>query len=182
VTLTVRHVERQRANWRTVENRLAQSPQSGSSPEFNPGGSSELDSAGRPEAKAPDGPEANPPGSSEILPGRGGTAAISIERTCQTIEDAARANELPVEFLTHLIWQESRFNPQAVSHAGAQGVAQFMPKTAVWRGLQNPFEPVAAIFKSAELLRDLMKQFGNLGLAAAAYNAGEDESTRRVVD
>jgi hypothetical protein len=47
-----------------------------------------------------------------------------------------------------------------------------MPKTAVWRGLQNPFEPVAAIFKSAELLRDLMKQFGNLGLAAAAYNAG----------
>jgi len=58
VTLTVRHVERQRANWRTVENRLAQSPQSGSSPEFN---SAELDSAGRPEAKAPDGPEANPP-------------------------------------------------------------------------------------------------------------------------
>jgi hypothetical protein len=75
-------------------------------------------------------------------------------------------------FLTHLIWQESRFNPQAVSHAGVQGVAQFMPKTAVWRGLQNPYEPVAAIFKSAELLRDLMKQFGNLGLAAAAYNAG----------
>jgi hypothetical protein len=62
--------------------------------------------AGR-KPKPPDGPEANPPGSSEILPGRGGTAAISIERTCQTIEDAARANELPVEFLTHLIWQES---------------------------------------------------------------------------
>ena len=133
VTLTVRHVERQHANWRTVENRLAQSPQSGSSPEFNPGGSSELDSAGSPEAKAPDGPEANPPGSSEILPGRGGTAAISIERTCQTIEDAARANELPVEFLTHLIWQESRFNPQAVTrgcpgrrtvHAKDRGVAR----------------------------------------------------------
>ena len=114
----------------------------------------------------------NPPGPSELLPGRGRTAAISIERMCQTIEDAARANELPVEFLTHLIWQESRFNPQAVSHAGAQGIAQFMPKTAVWRGLQNPFEPVAAILKSAELLRDMMKQFGNLGLAAAAYNAG----------
>jgi hypothetical protein len=124
-----------------------------------------------PAARKPKPPTALKP-ISEILPGRGGTAAISIERTCQTIEDAARANELPVQFLTHLIWQESRFNPQAVSHAGAQGVAQFMPKTAVWRGLQNPFEPVAAIFKSAELLRDLMKQFGNLGLAAAAYNAG----------
>lgn len=91
---------------------------------------------------------------------------------CQTIEDAARTNELPVQFLTHLIWQESRFNPEAVSHSGAQGIAQFMPKTAAGRGLQNPFEPVAAILKSAELLRDLMKQFGNLGLAAAAYKCG----------
>ena len=68
---------------------------------------------------------------------------------CQTIEDEARANELPVQFLTYLIWQESRFNPRAVSHAGAQGIARFMPKTAVGRGLQNPFEPVTAILKSA---------------------------------
>ena len=112
------------------------------------------------------------PSLSDLLPGPSRPTAISIERMCQTIEDAARTNELPVQFLTHLIWQESRFNPEAVSHSGAQGIAQFMPKTAAGRGLQNPFEPVAAILKSAELLRDLMKQFGNLGLAAAAYNAG----------
>jgi Transglycosylase SLT domain/SPOR domain len=167
-TSTPRPTEQERASWGTVESKDSQSAQLGSSPEFDSRGSSEADS----EANPPGSSEANSPESSELLPGRGRTAAISIDRMCQTIEDAARANELPVQFLTHLIWQESRFNPQAVSHAGAQGIAQFMPKTAVGRGLQNPFEPVAAILKSAELLRDLMKQFGNLGLAAAAYNAG----------
>jgi hypothetical protein len=90
---------------------------------------------------------------------------------------------LPLEFLTRLIWQESRFDPRAVSPAGAQGVAQFMPKTAVWRGLADPFDPIEAITKSAELLRDLRTEFGNLGLAAAAYNAGpkrvQDWLTRR---
>jgi hypothetical protein len=65
-----------------------------------------------------------------------------------------------------------------VSPAGAQGVAQFMPKTATGRGLENPFDPIEAITKSAELLRDLRQQFGNLGLAAAAYNAG----AKRVQD
>jgi len=60
----------------------------------------------------------------------------------------------------------------AVSRAGAQGVAQFMPATANWRGLSNPFDPLEAIAQSAKLLRDLRREFGNLGLAAAAYNAG----------
>ena len=96
----------------------------------------------------------------------------SSDPTCHTLATAADANNLPLEFLTRLIWQESRFDPQAVSPAGAQGVAQFMPKTAAWQGLADPFDPVQAITKSAELLRDLRTQFGNLGLAAAAYNAG----------
>jgi len=60
----------------------------------------------------------------------------------------------------------------AVSRAGAQGVAQFMPATASRRGLSNPFDPLEAIAESARLLRDLRREFGNLGLAAAAYNAG----------
>src|SRR5262249_27603883 len=71
-----------------------------------------------------------------------------------------------------LIWQGGRFDPAAVSRAGAQGVAQFMPGTAIWRGLSNPFDPLEAIAESAKLLRDLRRDFGNLGLAAAAYNAG----------
>jgi hypothetical protein len=54
----------------------------------------------------------------------------------------------------------------------AQGIAQFMPYTAEERGLLDPFDPVAALPKSAEFLRELRDTFGNLGLAAAAYNAG----------
>jgi hypothetical protein len=91
---------------------------------------------------------------------------------CRSIESAASAYDQPIVFLTRLIWQESRFDVGAVSPVGAQGVAQFMPGTAIQTGLANPFDAIEAIPKSAELLRNLKNQFGNLGLAAAAYNAG----------
>jgi len=97
----------------------------------------------------------------------------SIETSvCRLIESSARTQSLPVAFLTRLIWQESSFRPNAISPAGAQGIAQFMAKTADERGLANPFDPEEAIPKSAGLLADLKQRFGNLGLAAAAYNAG----------
>lgn len=97
----------------------------------------------------------------------------SVETSvCRLIETSARAQSLPVAFLTRLIWQESSFRPNAISPAGAQGIAQFMPKTAGERGLANPFDPEEAIPKSAELLAGLKQRFGNFGLAAAAYNAG----------
>jgi membrane-bound lytic murein transglycosylase MltF len=93
------------------------------------------------------------------------------------IESAARAHNLPLEFFARVIWQESRFQPNVVgprtrSGDRAQGIAQFMPRTAAERGLLDPFDPVQALPKSAEFLRELADQFGNLGLAAAAYNAG----------
>jgi Transglycosylase SLT domain len=91
---------------------------------------------------------------------------------CRLIESSARANHLPVAFLTRTIWRESSFRAGAVSPAGAQGIAQFMPGTAQKRGLANPFDPEQAIPKAAALLADLRRQFGNLGIAAAAYNAG----------
>ena len=84
----------------------------------------------------------------------------------------AKAEGLPVNFFTRLIWRESAFRPGAVSPAGARGVAQFMPGTASERGLADPFDPAAAIPASAKLIADLAERFGNLGLAAAAYNAG----------
>jgi len=101
---------------------------------------------------------------------------VSTESICSALAAAAAQNDLPTDFFARLIWQESRFDPAAVSRAGAQGVAQFMPGTANWRGLSNPFDPLEAIAQSAKLLRDLRREFGNLGLAAAAYNAG----SRRV--
>jgi len=102
---------------------------------------------------------------------------------CLMIESAAAANGLPLEFFARLIWQESSFRPGAVgpmtrSGERAQGIAQFMPRTAAERGLLDPFDPVQALPKSAEFLRELVAEFGNLGLAAAAYNAGP----RRVRD
>ena len=106
------------------------------------------------------------------------SASPAPDSICQALATAAAANDLPVAFLTRLIWQESRFKPDAVSRAGAQGVAQFMPATARMRGLEDPFDALQAIPKSAQLLRDLYREFGNLGLAAAAYNAGP----RRVRD
>ena len=96
----------------------------------------------------------------------------SPEEVCDTIAKSAHSNELPVAFFIRLLFQESRFDPATVSTAGAQGIAQFMPETAADEGLANPFDPVQAIPASARLLRKLIAQFGNLGLAAAAYNAG----------
>jgi len=91
---------------------------------------------------------------------------------CAIIEPAAKSHGVPVGFLTRLIWQESNFQVHAVSPAGAQGIAQFMPGTATARGLADPFDPEQAIPHSASLLADLKAQFGNWGMAAAAYNAG----------
>jgi len=98
--------------------------------------------------------------------------AALLQTTCAEIAGAARAFGLPEHFLIRLIWRESRFNPQAVSSAGAQGIAQFMPGTAQWRGLDDPFDGALAIRHSGRWLGELRRQFGNLGLAAAAYNAG----------
>src|SRR6266478_6362919 len=99
------------------------------------------------------------------------------EAICLMIESAARANDLPLEFFARVIWQESRFQSDAVgpvtrSGRRALGIAQFMPGTASERRLLDPFDPVQALPTSAEFLNELRNQFGNLGLAAAAYNAG----------
>lgn len=96
----------------------------------------------------------------------------SKEEVCDTLTKAAHNNGLPVPFFIHLLFQESRFSPGVVSNAGAQGIAQFMPGTASEWGVDNPFDPLQAIPASARLLRNLFERFGNLGLAAAAYNAG----------
>jgi hypothetical protein len=100
------------------------------------------------------------------------------EAMCLMIESAAKAQDLPLEFFARVIWQESRFQSDAVGPVTrngqrAQGIAQFMPGTASERRLLDPFDPVQALPKSAEFLAELRGQFGNLGLAAAAYNAGQ---------
>ena len=98
--------------------------------------------------------------------------ASPTEKFCHALREAAEASGIPVPFFARLIWQESRFKSNEVSQVGAQGVAQFMPETAAEVGLDDPFDPMKALPASAKFLRKLRDDFGNLGLAAAAYNAG----------
>ena len=91
---------------------------------------------------------------------------------CDALIEAAESSDIPVAFFARLLWQESRFQAFEVSRVGAQGVAQFMPATAAEVGLDDPFDPFKAMPASARFLRKLHDEFGNLGLAAAAYNAG----------
>jgi Transglycosylase SLT domain len=125
-------------------------------------GAARSDPETRPESDSPSLPDAEQP------PAR----KLSRSEICEMIESAASKEALPLPFFAKLIWRESRFNPKAVSPAGALGIAQFMPRTANGRGLADPFDPLPALLESAEMLRELIRQFGNLGLAAAAYNAG----------
>lgn len=92
---------------------------------------------------------------------------------CTAMEGYARLNALPPDYFARLIWRESLFRPDAVSPKGAQGIAQFMPGTARLRGLRDSFHVLEALGTSAAYLADLRDRYGNLGLAAAAYNAGE---------
>jgi soluble lytic murein transglycosylase-like protein len=92
---------------------------------------------------------------------------------CEIIDHFALVHQLPADFFARLIWRESLFRADAVSPKGAEGIAQFMPGTARLRGLENSFDVIAALSASSLYLSDLRHRFGNFGLAAAAYNAGE---------
>ena len=103
-------------------------------------------------------------------------------KLCKLIEAAATTHGIPSDFFTRLLWKESRFQSDALSPKGAQGIAQFMPDTAAERGLLDPFDIATAIPASAGYLADLKAQFGNLGLAAAAYNAGPQRVSDWLAD
>jgi hypothetical protein len=96
----------------------------------------------------------------------------SVDDLCGAVFTSARDNDLPIPFFANLLWQESGLRNDIVSKKGALGIAQFMPQTAVEKGLDDPFDPLQAIPASARFLRELWMQFGNLGFVAAAYNAG----------
>ena len=79
---------------------------------------------------------------------------------------------LPTGLLDALIWTESRYNPFAVSRAGATGLGQLMPSTARDLGVLNRFDARANLWAAARYLRQLLDKFGMVHLAVAAYNAG----------
>jgi soluble lytic murein transglycosylase-like protein len=85
---------------------------------------------------------------------------------------AAQRWNVSAALLGAQLYAESNFNPFAVSSAGAVGIAQFMAPTARSLGLADRTDPVASIDAQAHLMRDLLRRFGSVPLALAAYNAG----------
>jgi hypothetical protein len=126
--------------------------------------------------------EIGPPAPAEASSSPASSKEDPVDKICSTIEKEAANNELPADFLKRVIWQESKFDPNAISRAGAQGIAQFMPNTAAGRGLIDPFDVPSALRESASYLKELLKTFGNLGLAAAAYNAGPSRLSRWIAN
>jgi Transglycosylase SLT domain/D-alanyl-D-alanine carboxypeptidase/Putative Flp pilus-assembly TadE/G-like len=104
--------------------------------------------------------------------GRGAVPSFVPERFHDAIVRAAMRWNVGAALLSAQIYAESNFNPFAQSPAGAQGIAQFMPGTAQALGLEDPFDPERAIDAQAHLMRDLLRRFGSVPLALAAYNAG----------
>ncbi len=104
--------------------------------------------------------------------GSSGVPSFVPERfRAMVLRSASRWN-VSAALISAQIMAESGFNPNAVSPAGAQGIAQFMPATAASYGLDDPFDPAAAIDAQAHMMSDLLRQFGSIPLALAAYNAG----------
>jgi hypothetical protein len=127
--------------------------------------------------------DAGPPPCSDagsaLSEGGGGAASVNVTlpsfvpgRFRDPLIAAASRWGVSAVLLAAQLMAESNFNPFAVSSAGAQGIAQFMPGTAASYGLDDPFDPVAAIDAQAHLMSDLIRQLGSPELALAGYNAG----------
>ncbi len=104
--------------------------------------------------------------------GRGALPSFVPAGFAAPIAKAAQRWNVSAALLAAQLYAESGFNPYAVSPAGAQGIAQFMPGTARSLGLDDPFDAASAIDAQGHLMRDLLRQLGSVPLALAAYNAG----------
>jgi soluble lytic murein transglycosylase-like protein len=95
------------------------------------------------------------------------------EQYADSISKAATTYNVPEKLLASIIKQESNFNSNAVSSAGATGLMQLMPSTAKYLGVKDATDPDQNIMGGAKYLRKMLDQFdNNLSLALAAYNAG----------
>ena len=122
---------------------------------------------------------------SSPVPGSGNAARAympseaDIRRYAGIIATAARTYGVDKALVHAVISAESGYNPQAVSRTGARGLMQLMPETARRYGVRNSMDPVDNIYGGVKYLRDLLTMFqGNLELAVAAYNAGENAVIR----
>ena len=96
------------------------------------------------------------------------------EEIDRIIFEAGENQGVDPRFIHAVIWQESKYDIDARSHAGAQGLMQLMPATAKRFGCEHPDDPQENITAGTKYLSWLLKRFsGNVELALAGYNAGE---------
>lgn len=107
-----------------------------------------------------------------FAPAGGGLPGFVPARYAPAIRRAAIRWSVGAAILAAQLKAESDFNPAERSPAGALGIAQFMPGTARTYGLRDPFDPEASIDAQAHFMHDLLRRFGSVPLALAAYNAG----------
>jgi soluble lytic murein transglycosylase-like protein len=108
-----------------------------------------------------------------------GTGVIDMSRFGDIISEAGRKWNVQPELLQAIIAVESGFNPRAVSRKGARGLMQLMPETARRFATGDLFDPRTNVHAGAQYLRLLLDLFGgNIELALAAYNAGENAVIR----
>lgn len=124
--------------------------------------------------------------SATVTTAAGGTTAAAVapvvlsdqERYEPVARAAAARYEIDPDVFVRQITQESHWDPTAVSHVGALGIAQFMPTTAAWLGV-DPLDPIAALDAAAKLDRDNLDAFdGDYAKMLAAYNAGRGSVVR----
>lgn len=84
----------------------------------------------------------------------------------------AREHGVPPALVKAVIAAESLFDPDAVSHKGAQGLMQLMPSTASKLGVEDPFAADQNVSGGVRYLREMLDRYGDMGRALAAYNAG----------
>jgi soluble lytic murein transglycosylase-like protein len=132
-----------------------------------------------PASPAPATPAAETPAASPTRFSRHLAQAQSVPADYQPmIERAARHWGVPADLITAVIQQESGFDPNATSPAGAQGLMQLMPSTAQGLGVTDPYDPEQSIWGGAHELSTQLQRFGDVRLALAAYNAGSGAVSR----
>lgn len=98
---------------------------------------------------------------------------IASETLESYFQKAADTYGLSIDLLKAVAWQESNYQPNVVSSAGAIGVMQLMPSTAAYLGVTNPYDAEQNIMGGAKLLAELSERYnGDISLTLAAYNAG----------